>query len=149
MSSRRLSSAVAGLVALSLMAASATAQGNEPTVVVLDMPSLPDQVRSRILIKTESMPEAVIAIRSAHVSAADLAEAFHVMHALRKEARKKSFPAGTFIRKDIQGASLRRLSEAEHGAYTRYLNLVKHSPQLDVPGLGTGRGFKVGMPQWP
>jgi hypothetical protein len=120
----------------------------DDTVLVVGIDDLAADVSSRVTVTVEGSPVAVIVVRKS-ASPGELAAAFSLMDALRKEAKKKNFRAGAILRQELKvSATPRKLSANEADAYMRYLSAIKASPDVDVPGFGRGGIVQVVAPKW-
>jgi hypothetical protein len=120
----------------------------DETVLVVGIADLAADISSRVTVTVDGSPVAVIVVRKS-ASPGELAAAFGLMDALRKEARRKNFRAGAMLRQELKtSATPRKLSAEEADAYARYLGAIKASPDVDVPGFGRGGIVQVVAPKW-
>jgi hypothetical protein len=119
------------------------------TVVILGVQRFEDaDLRARIVLNRHSRIAGVIAVPRGTVTRTDLAEAFHILHEMRKEA--DSLPRrASMMRTDLRKVPRRTLSDAESQAYGRYISAFARAPEVEVPGVGKGLAVQVALPAWP
>lgn len=107
--------------------------------------------RMRLYVRVGNIPEIVIAVPSGSATEADLAEAFDF--AVRAHKRMldltAAYPKGTILKLNVnQARPGRQLGVDEARAYRRYLNSLSNAPEMQLPGIGTGRVIRVAIPDW-
>lgn len=130
--------------------AEAQASPGRETLVILAGDRGGADARAAIFVRLGETPAVIIDVPEKSVTEEDLAEAFRVMHHLRKEAHKGGHAAGTLLRVDLSGPRTGRpLNADERRAYAGYIRSFPKAPIVDVPGVGRGRAVEVQMPNWP
>jgi hypothetical protein len=119
--------------------------GKDPTVVILAVESLPENLRARVISNPGRAPAAVIVVPRATVTDVDLSEAFTVLNYMRKH---KNWDR-EFARADVSAPRRNvRLSSANARTYGGYIASFSKAPEVDVPNVGKGLAVEVYIPRW-